>query len=87
MPIEIAGEDDMVPPERRRVRKQLGVVERAGPRKVAGRFVHVDRVPERDSCNDEVERHGPFLLRIPEHPAGHSDNIRPPKPGYLATLV
>ena len=26
-------------------------------------------------------------LRIPEHPAGHSDNIRPPKPGYLATLV
>jgi hypothetical protein len=26
-------------------------------------------------------------LRIPEHPAGHSDNIRPPKPVYLATLV
>jgi hypothetical protein len=26
-------------------------------------------------------------LRIPEHPAGHSDNIRPPKPGYSATLV
>ena len=62
MPIEIAGEDDIVPPERRRVRKQLGVVERAGPRKVASRFVHVDCVPERDSCNDEIERHGPFLL-------------------------
>ena len=27
------------------------------------------------------------LLRIPEHPAGHSDNIRPPKPVYPATLV
>ena len=26
-------------------------------------------------------------LRIPEYPAGHSDNIRPPKPGYPATLV
>jgi len=26
-------------------------------------------------------------VRIPEHPAGHSDNIRPPKPGYPATLV
>ena len=25
--------------------------------------------------------------RIPEHPAGHSDIIRPPKPGYPATLV
>ncbi len=30
---------------------------------------------------------GKILLRIPEHPAGHSDNIRPPKPGYPATLV
>jgi hypothetical protein len=34
----------------------------------------------------------PFLtwcgrMRIPEHSAGHSDNIRPPKPGYSATLV
>ena len=27
------------------------------------------------------------MLRIPGHPAGHSDNIRPPKPGYPATLV
>jgi len=26
-------------------------------------------------------------LRIPEYPAGHSDNIRPPKPEYPATLV
>jgi len=26
-------------------------------------------------------------VRIPEHPAGHSDNIRPPKPEYPATLV
>ena len=26
-------------------------------------------------------------LRIPEHLAGHSDNIRPPIPGYPATLV
>jgi len=24
-------------------------------------------------------------LRIPEHPATHSDNIRPPIPGYPAT--
>ena len=29
----------------------------------------------------------PEHVRIPEHPAGHSDSIRPPKPGYLATLV
>ncbi len=28
-----------------------------------------------------------LTLRIPEYPAGHSDNIRPPKPGYPATLV
>jgi hypothetical protein len=27
------------------------------------------------------------FVRIPEHPAGHSDNIRPPKPVYPATLV
>jgi hypothetical protein len=27
------------------------------------------------------------MVRIPEHPAGHSDNIRPPKPVYPATLV
>ncbi len=26
-------------------------------------------------------------VRIPEHPAGHSDDIRPPKPGYPATLA
>jgi len=26
-------------------------------------------------------------VRIPEYPAGHSDNIRPPKPEYPATLV
>jgi hypothetical protein len=26
-------------------------------------------------------------LRIPGHPAGHSDNIRPPKPVYPAALV
>ena len=26
-------------------------------------------------------------LRIPGYPAGHSDDIRPPKPGYPATLV
>jgi len=24
-------------------------------------------------------------VRIPEHPATHSDNIRPPIPGYPAT--
>jgi phage regulator Rha-like protein len=28
-----------------------------------------------------------YQVRIPEHPAGHSDNIRPPKPVYPATLV
>ena len=26
-------------------------------------------------------------VRIPGYPAGHSDDIRPPKPGYPATLV
>ena len=26
------------------------------------------------------------LLRIPEHQAGHSDNIRAPKPGHPATF-
>lgn len=37
-----------------------------------------------------VSRGERFILdgvRIPEHPAGHSDHIRPPKPGYPATLV
>jgi hypothetical protein len=29
---------------------------------VTGRFVHVDRVPERDGSDHEVERHGAFLL-------------------------
>ncbi len=62
MPIKIAGEDDVVPPKGLRVGKQLDVVERAGLREMAGRFVHVDRVPERDGGDDEVERHGPFLL-------------------------
>lgn len=27
-----------------------------------------------------------LALRIPEHSAGHSDNIRPPKPEYPATF-
>jgi len=62
MPIEVAGEDDVLPPERRGMRKQLGVVERAGLREVAGRSVNIDRVPERDGSNDEVECHGAFLL-------------------------
>ena len=35
-------------------------------------------------CYDSLYR---AALRIPEHPAGHSDNIRPPKPVYPATLV
>ena len=26
-------------------------------------------------------------LRIPDYPAGHSSDIRPPKPGYPATLI
>ena len=26
------------------------------------------------------------VLRIPEHPAGHSDDIRAPRPGYPATF-
>ena len=30
---------------------------------------------------------GVRLVRIPGYPAGHSDNIRPPKPGYPATFV
>ena len=34
--------------------KQLGVVERTGLREVAGRFVHVDCVPERDGGDDKV---------------------------------
>ena len=42
--------------------KQLGIVERAGLREVVGGLVHVDRVPERDGGDDEVERHGPLLL-------------------------
>lgn len=29
---------------------------------MAGGFIHVDRVPERDGGDDEVERHGTFLL-------------------------
>ncbi len=29
---------------------------------MAGGFVHVHRVPERDGSNDEVERHGTLLL-------------------------
>ena len=62
MPIEVAGSDDVIPPEGRCVGKQLGIVERAGLRDVVGSFVHVDRVPERDGGDDEVERHGAFLL-------------------------
>ena len=62
MPIEVTGENDVLPAEGRRVGKQLGVVERAGLREVAGCFIHVDRVPERDGGDDEIERHGPLLL-------------------------
>lgn len=29
----------------------------------------------------------PQSLRIPDYPAGHSSDIRPPKPGYPATLI
>lgn len=42
--------------------KQLDVVELVGLREVASGLVHVDRVPERDGGDDEVERHGSFLL-------------------------
>lgn len=62
MPVEVTGEDDVVPSERRRARKQLGVVERTGLCKMVCCLVHVDRVPKRDGGDDEVERHGPFLL-------------------------
>lgn len=41
-----------------------------------------DHVPQ-DHLLRSIDR----FVRIPEYPAGHSDNIRPPKPGYLATLV
>jgi hypothetical protein len=36
-----------------------------------------------------MEARNEFLarMRIPGHPAGHSDNIRPPKPVYPAALV
>ena len=44
MPIEVTGENDVLPDEGRRVGKQLGVVEWAGLREVAGCFIHVDRV-------------------------------------------
>ena len=30
---------------------------------------------------------GRSRVRIPEYPAPHSDNIRPPKPGYPVTLA
>ncbi len=52
----------MLPPEGRCVRKQLDVVDLGGLREVAGGLVHVDRIPERDGGDDEVERHGPLLL-------------------------
>ncbi|SFE96808.1 hypothetical protein SAMN04488523_11382 [Sulfitobacter brevis] len=32
-------------------------------------------------------KHFVLMVRIPVHPAGHSDNIRPPKPVYPAALV
>lgn len=44
------------------MRKQLDVVDLGGLREVAGGLVHVDRIPERDGGDDEVERHGPLLL-------------------------
>jgi hypothetical protein len=28
-----------------------------------------------------------YPVRIPDYPAGHSSDIRPPKPGYPATLI
>ena len=34
----------------------------ACPREMAGSFFHVDRVPECDGGDDQVERHGAFLL-------------------------
>ena len=42
--------------------------------------VHIDRMPTWKNA-----KYG--QLRIPGYPAGHSDDIRPPKPGYPATLV
>jgi hypothetical protein len=52
----------VLPAEGRCVGKQLGVVERAGLREVAGCFIHGDRVSERDSGDDKIERHSPLLL-------------------------
>ena len=37
-------------------------------------------------ATNQIKRFG-NNVRIPEYPAGHSDNIRPPKPEYPATLV
>ena len=67
MPVEIAGEDDMVPPERRGVCKQLGVVERAGLREVAGLLSH----------NNKSTRYA-ANLQIPQTP---DSVIAPPYPG------
>jgi len=36
------------------------------------------------ALSDIPQRH--LSVRIPEHPATHSDNIRPLIPGYPATL-
>ena len=44
------------------MRQQLGVIERAVLREVAGGLAHINRIPERDGGDDEVEPHGPFLL-------------------------
>lgn len=56
----------MLPPERRRVGKQLGVVEGAVLREVVGGLAHVNRIPERDGGDDEVERHGSFCWAASE---------------------
>ena len=55
--------------------------------------VNILTMPMSDAIHQNPYDTSPFRsalrpnLRIPEHLAGHSDNIRPPKPGYPATHV
>ena len=48
-------------------------------------YARMARITSSYRRGDTYQRYQRSWMRIPEDPAGHSDNIRPPKPGYPAT--
>ena len=70
-----------------RLASLAGIAAQIGYKRRPGRYGGKPAVVAANTLDRQFEVNAPDRVRIPEYPAGHSDNIRPPKPGYPATLA